>query len=62
MPVETIAWKGGKAQFVDQTLLPRKFRIVRTDDIHRLWRAIKRLEIRGAPAIGIAGEIGRAHV
>lgn len=60
MPVETIAWDKGKIRFIDQTLLPREFRIVRTGDISRLWRAIKRLEIRGAPAIGIAGALGVA--
>jgi len=58
MPVETICWKKGKIRFIDQTLLPHKLKYVSTDDIHRLWRAIKRLEIRGAPAIGIAGALG----
>jgi methylthioribose-1-phosphate isomerase len=58
MPVETITWDKGKIKFVNQTLLPHKFKTVRTDDIRRLWRAIKRLEIRGAPAIGIAGALG----
>jgi methylthioribose-1-phosphate isomerase len=58
MPVETITWKSGKIKFIDQTLLPHKLKYVSTDDIYRLWRAIKRLEIRGAPAIGIAGALG----
>ncbi len=58
MPVKTIAWDKGKIRFIDQTLLPREFKIVRTDDVHRLWKAIKTLEIRGAPAIGIAGALG----
>jgi len=58
MPVETICWDKDKVKFIDQTRLPREFKIVRTDDIHRLWRAIKTLEIRGAPAIGIAVALG----
>ncbi|MDP2929667.1 MAG: S-methyl-5-thioribose-1-phosphate isomerase [Candidatus Omnitrophota bacterium] len=58
MPVETICWKDGKIKFIDQTLLPHKLKYVFTDDIRRLWQAIKRLEIRGAPAIGIAGALG----
>ena len=58
MPVETITWKSGKIKFIDQTLLPHKLKYVSTDDIHRLWWAIKKLEIRGAPAIGIAGALG----
>ena len=58
MPVDTVGYKNNKVYFIDQTLLPCKFKIVRTCDIKRLWRAIKRLEIRGAPAIGIAGALG----
>lgn len=58
MPVKTITWDKGKIKFIDQTLLPHKFEVVSTDDIRRLWRAIKKLEIRGAPAIGIAGALG----
>ncbi|OGW78567.1 MAG: S-methyl-5-thioribose-1-phosphate isomerase [Omnitrophica bacterium RIFCSPLOWO2_01_FULL_45_24] len=58
MPVETIYWKSGKVRFINQTLLPHKLKYVSTDDIYRLWRAIKALEIRGAPALGIAGALG----
>lgn len=58
MPVDTIAWKNNKIRFIDQTLLPHKFKYAATDDIRRLWRAIKMLQIRGAPAIGIAGALG----
>ncbi len=58
MPVETINWKNGKIRFIDQTLLPGKLKFVECDNVARLWKAIKRLEIRGAPAIGIAGALG----
>jgi methylthioribose-1-phosphate isomerase len=60
MPVETINWKNGKIKFIDQTKLPKKLKFVYCDDLDRLWWAIKRLEIRGAPAIGIAGALGAA--
>ena len=60
MPVETIAWKNNRIRYIDQTLLPHKVRFVECSDIGKLWRAIKRLEIRGAPAIGIAGALGIA--
>ncbi len=60
MPVETISWVKGSIRYVDQTLLPHKLKFVRCGDIKKLWRAIKRLEIRGAPAIGIAGALGVA--
>lgn len=58
MPIDTICWENGKVKFIDQTLLPHKLKYVSTDDPARLWRAIKRLQIRGAPAIGIAGALG----
>lgn len=60
MPVETISWKNNKIRYIDQTLLPHKVKFVECHDIKKLWRAIKRLEIRGAPAIGIAGALGIA--
>ncbi len=58
MPVDTINWKNGKVRFIDQTLLPGQLKFVDCDNVARLWKAIKRLEIRGAPAIGIAGALG----
>lgn len=58
MPVDTINWKNGKVEYIDQTLLPGRMKVVRCGDIRKLWRAIRRLEIRGAPAIGIAGALG----
>jgi methylthioribose-1-phosphate isomerase len=60
MPVETITWKNDKIRYVDQTLLPGSLKLVDCADVKKLWRAIKRLEVRGAPAIGIAGALGVA--
>jgi methylthioribose-1-phosphate isomerase len=61
MPVETICWKKGKIHFIDQTLLPHKVKNVACRDTRMLWRAIKTLRVRGAPAIGIAGALGVAY-
>jgi len=58
MPVATISWKNGKVRYIDQTLLPHKVKFVDCGDVKKLWSAIKRLEVRGAPAIGIAGALG----
>jgi len=62
MPVETIKWNKNKIRYIDQTLLPHKVKFVECSDIRKLWKAIKRLEIRGAPAIGIAGALGVALI
>jgi len=58
MPVETISWKSGKVRYIDQTRLPHKLEYIDCSDPKKLWKAIRGLEIRGAPAIGIAGALG----
>ena len=58
MPIETIKWENGKVKFINQVLLPHRVKYILCGDVKRLWRAIKRLEVRGAPAIGIAGALG----
>ncbi len=61
MPVSTIEWIGdadGVARIIEQTLLPGELRYVDIADAEGMWDAIKRLAIRGAPAIGIAGAFG----
>jgi methylthioribose-1-phosphate isomerase len=40
--------------FLDQTKLPREEVYVQTDSYERIAEAIERLEMRGAPLIGIA--------
>ena len=50
----------GSLRYIDQTLLPVKYAVVECRSIERLARAIKRLEIRGAPALGVAGAYGVA--
>ena len=46
--------------YIDQTLLPANYTIIECRSIKRLARAISRLEIRGAPALGVAGAYGVA--
>lgn len=56
----TIERDGEVLKFIDQTLLPEKLEIVSCTDVERLATAIRRLEVRGAPALGIAGAYGVA--
>ncbi len=46
--------------YIDQTLLPGRYAITECRTIGHLATAIKRLEIRGAPALGVAGAYGIA--
>lgn len=59
MPIE---FKNGKVKFIDVTKLPEELIYVETDSIERLAQAIENLEIRGAPAIGVAAAFGLAMV
>jgi methylthioribose-1-phosphate isomerase len=52
----------GKLRLIDQTLLPLEERYVETDDPEEIYDYIKRLVVRGAPAIGCAAALGLAAV
>lgn len=68
--VETIQWKGNrsesegwdlescKVRLIDQTLLPLRVVYLDLQTVEEVWQAIKRLSVRGAPAIGIAAGYG----
>ncbi|KDE55176.1 S-methyl-5-thioribose-1-phosphate isomerase [Methanoculleus sp. MH98A] len=58
----TIAWDAENEciLYIDQTLLPGRYEQMRCANVDDLARAIRRLEIRGAPALGIAGAMGVA--
>jgi methylthioribose-1-phosphate isomerase len=50
----------GSIRYIDQTILPASCTIAECRTIGRLVTAINRLEIRGAPALGVAGAYGIA--
>jgi methylthioribose-1-phosphate isomerase len=60
--ITTLWWDDTLAgiRFIDQTLLPTQYVIAECTTVDRLITAIKRLEIRGAPALGVAGGYGVA--
>ncbi len=58
MAVETIKWVDGAARIIDQTKLPNTFEYIFCRDVDSMWHAIKRLSVRGAPAIGVAAAFG----
>jgi methylthioribose-1-phosphate isomerase len=58
--VRTIEWLGDRVRFVDQSRLPEELATIETRDYRVVAEAIKRLEVRGAPAIGVAAALGVA--
>jgi methylthioribose-1-phosphate isomerase len=56
--MRAINWIDGHIRFLDQTLLPHEERFVDTDNVAVVAEAIRKLRIRGAPAIGVAAGFG----
>ena len=57
----TLRWEGGidgHLVLIDQTRLPREVVEIECRSVDDVWHAIKRLSVRGAPAIGVAAAYG----
>jgi S-methyl-5-thioribose-1-phosphate isomerase len=58
--MRTIDWVDGAVEIIDQTALPGRVDVLRLETVDDLVAAIKRLAVRGAPALGVAGAFGVA--
>jgi len=58
--VKAIEWKDGKVIMLDQSKLPFEITFIECTDYRKVAEGIKKLWIRGAPAIGIAAAMGIA--
>jgi len=56
--MRTIDWVDGAVVIVDQTVLPHDLRLLTLTEVDGLADAIRRLAVRGAPALGAAGALG----
>ncbi|NQV96700.1 MAG: S-methyl-5-thioribose-1-phosphate isomerase, partial [Acidimicrobiaceae bacterium] len=56
--MRTIEWCGDHVRLIDQTLLPGELTYVEIRDVNTMIDAIRRLVVRGAPALGVAGAFG----
>jgi methylthioribose-1-phosphate isomerase len=54
----TIDWNDGVLVLIDQTSLPQREQFLHITDVPTLVDAIRRLAVRGAPALGVAGAFG----
>jgi methylthioribose-1-phosphate isomerase len=60
MAVRTLEWRDGALWMIDQTKLPTEHVEVECRTVAEVWDAIRRLVVRGAPAIGVAAAYGVA--
>ncbi len=58
--MRTVWWERGAACLIDQRLLPHEQIVVRCADVDTVARAIKTMQVRGAPAIGCTAAYGMA--
>lgn len=56
--VKSITWDGEKLFLLDQTVLPVDVVVEEQTSVEQVWDSIKKLKVRGAPAIGVAGAYG----
>ncbi|KAJ2951943.1 hypothetical protein O0L34_g4197 [Tuta absoluta] len=55
MSLESIKYKRGSLEILDQLLLPLQTRYVKVQGVEDGWKAINKMQVRGAPAIAIVG-------
>jgi len=53
-----VGWRDGRLEVVDQTLLPGRLAVLELTTVAGVVDALRRLAVRGAPAIGVAGAFG----
>jgi len=59
-PFRALDWIDGAVELIDQTKLPAELVMLRVDTVGAMVEAIKRLSVRGAPGLGVAGAFGVA--
>jgi methylthioribose-1-phosphate isomerase len=58
--IETLQWTDSGVRFIDQTKLPREEVYVTCTSCQQVANAIRKMVVRGAPAIGVAAAMGIA--
>jgi methylthioribose-1-phosphate isomerase len=58
MNFKTLAWKGDYLELIDQTRLPGRKAYLACRTMEDVWKAIREMKVRGAPAIGVTAAFG----
>lgn len=60
--MQTIRWNKGRVVLIDQTQLPQKLKYIKCTTCEDVAKCIENMNIRGAPALGVAAAYGLALV
>lgn len=55
MSLQSIKYAAGSLEILDQLLLPGQSKYMRVAGVEDGWKAINKMQVRGAPAIAIVG-------
>jgi methylthioribose-1-phosphate isomerase len=58
--VQTLRWRNGVLEMIDQRVLPSRFEYLRYESAASVAEGIHTMVVRGAPAIGVAAAYGVA--
>jgi len=58
LAVEALHWGEDRLRIIDQTRLPGEVAYLQLETLESVWQAIRRLQVRGAPAIGVCAAYG----
>jgi methylthioribose-1-phosphate isomerase len=58
--IRPVDWEDGKVKLIDQTKIPEELSILELADYRDVCDAIRAMQVRGAPAIGVAAALGIA--
>ena len=56
----SVEYKDKKVYLIDQKLLPWEFKVISLSTVEQVAKAIKTMQVRGAPAIGATAAFGLA--
>ena len=56
--LKTVDWKNNQIVIIDQTKIPENLEFVRLKNYRQVYSAIKKMLVRGAPAIGVTAALG----
>ena len=60
--VPTVEWKNGAVRLLDQSRLPGTVEFLDCRDYRMVAEAIRKMKVRGAPAIGVTAAMGALMV